>query len=213
MIKHLASDNQIKHWIEIWFDSKLNDSESLDIGQDVLWDKEYIDSEDLDDIDSESYLGDTGFNCRIDFVPDYTGIDTSHFENTFLSLINPAEFDYGDTCEAEQFLATKLSENKIKVLSTLNALYLANYHNDWVTLGIMQILAHLDWDLVAPMGQTMALAALSNANVSIKESGIRAFEMWNRKECIPILEKSYLHINWLERYKKAVISDIRNYGQ
>lgn len=59
--------------------------------------------------------------------------------------------------------------------------------------------------LLSEFAPTMALAALSNKDEEVVESGIRAFENWEEKDCLIFLESVTIKFDWLNCYLKDVI--------
>jgi len=127
----------------------------------------------------------------------------------FLILVAESDLEYGFSSALDTFLRERLAENALATKDWLNALFVEHFGHVAVVTGILRTVAHLEYDEVRPEGLTMALAALSHANVEVKECGIRAFESWARPECLRILEQLGGLEQWMQEYVNQVIADLK----
>lgn len=140
----------------------------------------------------------------------YKRIQTLNVElsKKLLHLLREQEFEYGFNSPADEMVQKCLKENQVVTKQWLNQLFISNFSDPTVTVGLLRVISHLDYEQIAPQGPTMALAALSNRNSEIQECGIRAFENWVHPESLRILKEVHCHESWLEDYLKQVIVDL-----
>ena len=55
----------------------------------------------------------------------------------------------------------------------------------------------------------MAVAALSHADIEVRECGIRAFENWGNLHSLIVLENLEVSPPWLQDYVRRVVHDLR----
>jgi hypothetical protein len=121
-------------------------------------------------------------------------------EVTESGIVNPSE----------KIVESLYSEDKRKTNILLNELFLENFNVPRITVGILHIISHFDYDLVSPEGPTMAIAALTHKDVEVREYGVKCFENWQHKEGIRILEQIKANERWLQNYINLVIHDLKN---
>ena len=135
-------------------------------------------------------------------------LDKNHTRH-FISLLKEEDFEFGYSTRSEEFLNEQL---KIKALATrnwLNEIFVKNFCDESVVIGILRIIGRFDPEVIFPQGQTIALASLSHSNDEIKELGIRAFEKWCSIESLEILKSLKVEADWLKEYIQDVISDFK----
>lgn len=132
----------------------------------------------------------------------------SKFTRELLNQIRRADFEFGYESSAETFVRGRLGENALATKNWMNDVFLECFADEHITAGILRIIAHLDYEEVEPQGPTMAIAALSHKSPSVKECAVRAFENWERPECIDFLKHVEAGDRWLRDYIEAVISDL-----
>ena len=130
------------------------------------------------------------------------------FKDQLEQIIRDQDFEYGFTSEADRYFDSIHAENTSLAITVMNSLYLERLGDRQIMLGILQMLAHQDFQAVYPFGQTMAIAALAIRDIEIKEAGIRAFERWNSPDSIPWLKAVDCDKGWLSDYLSAVIHNI-----
>jgi len=127
-----------------------------------------------------------------------------------INLINEEEFEFGFISRSEELINKQLEINDLATRNWLNELFISNFNNDGIVIGLLRIIGRFDQEIIFPQGQTMALAALSHRNDEIKELGIRAFENWASENSIQVLKNTNIELDWLKEYKNEVISDLEN---
>lgn len=127
-----------------------------------------------------------------------------------INLINEEDFEFGFVSRSEELINKQLEKNDLATRNWLNELFISNFKNDGILIGLLRIIGRFDQEIIFPQGQTMALAALSHRNNEIKELGIRAFENWASKNSIQVLRNTNLELGWLNEYKNEVIADLED---
>ena len=131
------------------------------------------------------------------------------FNDTLLLIIREQDFEYGYLSAADKYFQESIKQNGFIVCEWLNRLFVARFSDHIAIIGILRIVSHMDYSMISPYGPTMALAALSHIHYEVRECGIRAFENWERKEHIELLENTKCAEKWLDDYRKQVIEDLK----
>ena len=112
------------------------------------------------------------------------------FANELISLILNEEFEYGIDfsyrqwllqlflTKADAFVRRYMKLNRPLTKEWINKIFVENFADVLILVGLLRIIARLDYKEIFPQGQTMALAALSHENTEVKECGVRAYESW-----------------------------------
>ena len=130
------------------------------------------------------------------------------FSTRLLKLLHEQDFEYGVDTPADELVRKSLYENESIAKEWLNRLFVENYGDQTVLIGILRVLSHFEYQEIAPQGPTMALAALSNANAEVRECGIRAFENWGTLDSLKVLKNVRCAEKWLDDYLQQVIADL-----
>lgn len=133
----------------------------------------------------------------------------SQFTPKLLNLILESDFEYGIESEVDVFIRNQMKENSLATKSWLNDIFVENFSNPVILVGILRIISRLSYYEVFPEGQIMATAALSHNDVEVKECGVRAFENWGSLDSIRILENLHVSPPWLQEYIDQVIKDFQ----
>jgi HEAT repeat protein len=128
---------------------------------------------------------------------------------TLLQKMAQDEFVAGETSESERCIE-KTSETYgwPDTMRWLNTVYLDNFSNPAVLIGLMHCLSHFEYDDVKPEGPTMALGVLQHSDIFVRDYAIRAFENWGDKEAIPILKSLSCDAKWLQEYINEVVKEL-----
>lgn len=132
----------------------------------------------------------------------------AQFSHRFLEVIRDAEFEFGYDSAVDDFLRERLAENALATKDWLNSLFIENFADPQVASGILRVIAHLDYQAIAPQGPTIALAALSHKSLEVRECGIRAFENWGTLESLNILRNLKCPEDWMAIYARQVAADL-----
>lgn len=133
----------------------------------------------------------------------------SEFTARLLATIIEEPFEYGVDGKADALVRKQLERNALATRSWLNDLFLGNYPNIPVCMGILRLVARLDYHDIRPEGPTMAIAALAHDSEAVRECGVRAIESWGEPSIAPILEKVRVQEAWLRDYIEQVVADLR----
>lgn len=132
----------------------------------------------------------------------------AEFSANLLKLLREQDFEYGVDTPADELVRKTFTENQSIAKEWLNQLFVENYYDQTVIMGILRVISHIEYQEIAPQGPTMALAALSNKNAEVRECGIRAFENWSTLESLEVLKNVKCHEKWLNDYLQQVIADL-----
>jgi hypothetical protein len=136
-------------------------------------------------------------------------LEFREFTSHVLQLIEESSFEYGFDNEFDVFLRDRLAKNALATKQWMNEVFIENFGDSGVLVGILRALAHVDYQVVRPQGPTMAIAAFSHTDAEVRECGIRAMENWGTSECLAALESISCPEAWLQEYVTQVISDLR----
>ena len=131
------------------------------------------------------------------------------FSARLLQLLHEQDFEYGVDTPADELVRKCLDENEAIAKQWLNQLFVKNYGNQTVLIGILRVLSHFEYREVAPQGPTIALAALASSSAEVRECGIRAFENWSTLESLEVLKNVKCAEKWLDDYLQQVIADLK----
>jgi hypothetical protein len=131
------------------------------------------------------------------------------FTNELISLILDEDFEYGIDTKADVLVKNHMRLNPLITKDWLNGTFLENFSKVPVLVGLLRIIARLDYWEIYPVGQTMAVAALSHRKTEVQECGVRAFESWGTVESLKILENLKVSTQWLQEYIDEVVLDLR----
>jgi len=132
------------------------------------------------------------------------------FTKKLITLISEEDFEYGIGTKADKLVKEQMQLNLLVSKTWLNSIFVENFENIHVLIGLLRIITRIDYQTISPEGQTMAIAALSHKNTEVKECGVRAYESWGTQESLKILENLEVSPSWLQEYINEVVSDIRN---
>lgn len=131
------------------------------------------------------------------------------FTEKLLTYFVDEDFEYGIKTKADILVKEQLAVNTLATKSWLNDIFVNNFANTNVLMGILRIIARIDYSVISPEGPTLAIAVLSHKDIEIQECGIRAFESWGTLECLKILLNIKTTTPWLMTYVNDVISDLQ----
>jgi hypothetical protein len=143
-----------------------------------------------------------------DFNPD-TVFDVKQYIG-LKAMLQEEITESGISNPSEAIIESLYFEDKRKANILLNELFLENFHDPHIIIGVLHIISHFDYDLVSPEGPTMAVAALDHKDVEVREYGVKCFENWQHKDGIGILDNIKADEQWLQNYINLVICDLKN---
>ena len=131
------------------------------------------------------------------------------FTAQLLSMIREVEFEYGVDTKTDMLVRDQMHLNALATKSWLNARFIESFAKPDILVGLLRIIARLDYLDVYPEGPTMAVAALCHSDSDVQECGIRAFESWATLQSLRVLENVSASNGWLQDYVNQVVSDLR----
>lgn len=132
----------------------------------------------------------------------------SEFTTNLLNCISDEDFEFGIRSKSELIIREQFSINTLATRNWLNEIFIINFHNEKILIGLLRIIGRFEEEVIFPQGHTMALAALVHKNDEIKELGIRAFENWNSRNSLEVLKNINVDTVWLNEYLNQVIEDL-----
>ncbi|KNZ41684.1 hypothetical protein [Acetobacterium bakii] len=165
----------------------------------------------------EILIDKSSIGSEINDIKKVSIIDNSHpaFTKEIFEIMAEDIFESGITPRSEKFVRSKVIP-KIGILKTM--LWLADVFTTYIgnsntSIGILHIISHFEYNEIKPIGQTIAMAGFSNKNIEVKDFAIKAFENWNSKESICILQNSETSAKWLNEYLEEVIENLKKHGE
>ncbi|CAD5246132.1 MULTISPECIES: hypothetical protein [unclassified Imperialibacter] len=132
----------------------------------------------------------------------------SKFTKDLSKCLEEEEFEFGYKSKSESIIKKQFEINALVTKNWLNEIFIENFQNEKILIGLLRILGRFSEEIIFPQGQTMALAALMHKNDEIKELGIRAFENWNSQTSLQVLKNIEVEVKWLKDYLSQVIKDL-----
>lgn len=130
------------------------------------------------------------------------------------SMLENEEFETGVSNPSEKYFRKLLDNDTIASMNSLSTLFMSNYSTEGrkvnILIGILHILSHLDYLRVYPLGQMMAICALSHKSKYVSEYGIKCFENWGHPDGIQKLNAIHFATTWLQEYAQDVIDELSN---
>lgn len=131
------------------------------------------------------------------------------FTHQLLSLLIEEDFEYGIDTKADALVRNQMQLNSLATKAWLNSIFVENFPNTPILVGLLRIIARIDYIDIYPEGQTIAMAALSHKNNEVQECGVRAFESWDSLSSLEILKNLRVSTEWLQEYIDEVVSNLR----
>ena len=131
------------------------------------------------------------------------------FTEELISFILYEDFEYGIDTNADVFVRRHMALDAIITKDWLGTIYVENMSNIPVLIGLLRIVARLDYQQIKPLGQLIAMAALNHDDIEVQECGVRAFESWEAIDSLNLLERLKVSPKWLQDYINEVASDLR----
>lgn len=130
------------------------------------------------------------------------------FTPKLLTLISESDFEYGIDSQVDVFVRSHMKENYLATKSWLNSIFVENFSNPFVLIGLLHVISRFSYEEVYPEGQLMATSALSHSNVEVQECGVRSFESWGTLDSLKILNNVKVSTPWLQHYIDQVVKDL-----
>ena len=124
-------------------------------------------------------------------------------------MIQNEEFEYGVDTRADALVRRYIELNPLLTRDWISKAYMEYLTNIPILVGLLRVIARLDYEEIYPQGQMVAIAALSHKDTEVKDCGVRAFESWGPLESLRILENLHVSPQWLQKYVERVIFHLR----
>jgi hypothetical protein len=131
------------------------------------------------------------------------------FSRQFISYLLDDDFEYGMESKAHILVLEQMRINAVVTKNWLNKIYVDNFENAEILIGILRVIARFERDEIYPIGDTIAIASLSHKDEIVQETAIRTFESWGGFNSIKILENVTVSSKWVQSYLYEVISDLK----
>jgi len=137
-------------------------------------------------------------------------IPAERFIQELIFLIQNEEFEYGVDTRADALVRRYIELYPFRTRGWINEAYIRYFtKNIPIIVGLLRVIARLDYEEICPQGQMMAMAALSHKDTEVKDCGVRAFESWGTLESLTVLEALHVSPQWLQKYVERVIFYLR----
>jgi hypothetical protein len=132
------------------------------------------------------------------------------FSRQFITHILEDDFEYGIDSRACATVREQMKINAAVTKDWLNRIYVTNFKNSEILIGILRVIARFEKEEIFPIGYTIATASLSHKDEIVQETAIRAFESWGGNSSLKILENVTVSSKWVKEYLDGVISDLKS---
>jgi hypothetical protein len=126
----------------------------------------------------------------------------------FIELAKSENFEYGYTPSSERYLAEFATRYPALTGELAQEIALNGVADETIMIALLNAIGALDYEFLRPFGQILAVAAVTNVSVLVKEAAIRAYEAWGHPEGARILKAVDCPWPWLDKYRLQVIVDI-----
>jgi hypothetical protein len=97
-------------------------------------------------------------------------------------------------------------------MSWLQTVFHDNFGDSQTVIGILHSVSHFSYADMYPAGVLIALGVLQHKDMYVRDYAIRAFENWNSKKAIPILESLKCETEWQQQYINDVLETLKTEG-
>lgn len=111
----------------------------------------------------------------------------SKYERDFFATIQNTNFKAGEDNRATEMMSQLLAEEPEETLILLNDYFIEHYDDERLCVKILTLLNDYKYDELKPMGQTIALASISNKSSRVKSAAFNLFAHWACPEALKLL--------------------------
>lgn len=111
----------------------------------------------------------------------------SKYERKFLATIQNTIFKAGEDNQATEMMSQLLAEKPDETLILLNDYFIEHYDDERLCVKILTLLNDYKYEELKPMGQTIALASISNKSSRVKSAAFNLFAHWACPEALKLL--------------------------
>ena len=161
---------------------------------------------DSDEISQSSSIQKTGFfEVANDIEPSTT--------LSLLQIMKQDDFIAGENSNTEAFIRS-IAETVgwVKTVNWLQKVTLDHFNDSPVVEGILHSISHFAYVDMNPGGVFIALGVLQHKDIYVRDCAIRAFENWNSKQAIPVLESLSCEAEWQQQYINDVLTTLKAEG-
>ena len=134
----------------------------------------------------------------------------TEFSKEFFRTIEHDFFEFGVTSNVERLVNSWLSRDLETTQLALSQIFYNNRNSEKISVGILKIIAHVDFETLSPSNRGIAMVGLTSSSVEVRECAVRAYEYWERPDLmIDLASDTPLTPAWLEEYKQTVIAEAR----
>lgn len=131
------------------------------------------------------------------------------YTGRLIRLLNDEYFEYGYENECDHLVKEQMGINALATKEWLNTIFIENFDDPTIAIGILRLIARFDHDVISPHGITMVIAGLSHSDIEVRECCIRAVESWKSIQHLHILKSIETGEKWLNDYRDSVIKYIQ----
>lgn len=129
----------------------------------------------------------------------------------FRSTARSDFLEYGSCTRCDELLALWFSNLGPDLGPIINYIFIKSLKDKQGILLLLKAVSNLPYADVEPYGQVQAMAYLPMEDDELAEAGIRAFENWESKNGVEILDSVRMREPWLEKYKEATIEYLKGF--
>lgn len=122
-----------------------------------------------------------------DLVPANNMSFRAKYQIRFLSVIQNTVYKAGEDNRATEMMARLLDEDHDETLILLNDYFIDNYDDERLCVKILTLLNDYKYEELKPMGQTIALASISNKSSRVKSAAFNLFAHWACPEAFKLI--------------------------
>lgn len=131
------------------------------------------------------------------------------FKFEVIHALNEESIEDGYSHPAENIIQEAINKYIPYAITWIQSLYIENLNNHKLAAGILRCIGRLNSNITKPWGSIMVTGALFHSDVEVRESAVRAIEMWEDYSIVGYLEQRKEKVPWLADYIKQVINDLK----
>lgn len=109
------------------------------------------------------------------------------YGNLFGATIQNTHFKAGEDNQATEMMEHLFVEDRDETLILLNDYFIENFDDERFCVKILTLLNDYEYKELKPMGQTIALASISNKSSRVKSAALNLFAHWACPEALKLL--------------------------
>ncbi|KAL0630367.1 hypothetical protein Q9L58_010786 [Maublancomyces gigas] len=129
-------------------------------------------------------------------------------QREFVEIARLENFEYGYTPPSERYVQEFSRKYPGLLGDFLQGVALDEAGDSQIMIAVLNALGSFPYDAVRPFGQILAVAAVTNPALEVKEAAIRVYETWEHPDGARVLATVECPWGWLDLYRKQVIADL-----